>query len=117
MLWPWWNHDSRYMVELENLIMSHHFDAFEQAMQDAQQRVITAGMSGGNVHETIDTSTVIMASMSWAVQRIEASNAKLAKEMTGNGDSTVRDRIKKGGPAAGVGAAVVAVLAYLREFF
>ncbi len=95
----------------------NQFDAFEEAMQDAQQRVVTAGMSGGDVHETVDTSTVIMASMSWAVQRIEASNARLAKELTGNGDSSVKDRIKRGGPAAGAGAAVVAVLAYLREFF
>ncbi len=95
----------------------NQFDAFEEAMQDAQQRVITAGMSGGDVHETVDTPTVIMASMSWAVQRIEASNARLAKELTGNGDSTVKDRIKKGGPAAGLGAAVVAILAYVREWF
>ncbi len=95
----------------------NQFDAFEEAMQDAQQRVVTAGMSGGDVHETVDTPTVIMASMSWAVQRIEASNAKLAKELTGSGDSSVKDKIKKGGPAAGAGAAVVAVLAYLREWF
>lgn len=94
--------------------MSNQFDAFEQAMRDAEQRVINAGLSGGDVHKQVDSGTVIMASMSWAVRRIEASNVRLAKELTGNG-STVKDRIKKGGPAAGAGAAVVAILAYLRD--
>lgn len=98
--------------------MSHHFDAMQKVMEDAEEKVLTAGMSGGDVHAQVDSGTVMMATMSWAVREIKESNAKLAKELCNGGvDSTVRDRIKKGGPAAGLGAAVVAILAYVREWF
>ncbi len=97
--------------------MSNHFDAMREVMQDAEEKVLAAGLSGGDVHAQVDQATVMMATMSWAVREIKDSNVKLAKELTGNGDHTVRNRIKKGGPAAGAGAAVVAFLAYLREWF
>lgn len=97
--------------------MSNHFDAMKQVMQDAEEKVLSAGLSGGDVHAQVDQATVMMATMSWAVREIKESNVKLAMELTGNGESTVRDRIKKGGPAAGMGAAVVAILAYVREWF
>ncbi len=97
--------------------MANHFDPMQKVMQDAEEKVLAAGLSGGDVHAQVDQATVMMATMSWAVREIKDSNVKLAKELTGNGDSSVKDRIKKGGPAAGAGAAVVAVLAYLREFF
>ncbi len=96
--------------------MANHFDPMQKVMQDAEEKVLAAGLSGGDVHAQVDQATVMMATMSWAVREIKDSNVKLAKELTGSGDS-VRDKIKKGGPAAGAGAAVVAVLAYVREWF
>ncbi len=97
--------------------MSNHFDAMKEVMQDAEEKVLAAGLAGGDVHAQVDQATVMMATMSWAVREIKDSNVELAKELTGNGGASVKERIRKGGPAAGAGAAVVAVLAYLREFF
>jgi hypothetical protein len=95
--------------------MSHHFDPMEKAMQDAEQKVISAGLSGGDVHATVDQGTVMMATMSWAVREIKESNQKLAKELMG-GDDSVRGRIKKNGPAASIGALIVGAVAYLKDF-
>lgn len=95
--------------------MSHHFDAFEKAMQDAEQRVVNAGLSGGDVHATVDQGTVMMASVSWMVRKIEASNAKLAKEICGGGEDGMRGKIKRNGPAASIGALIVGAAAYLKD--
>ena len=76
--------------------MANYFDPMQKVMQDAEQQVIAAGMSGGDVHAKVDQATVMMATMSWAVREIKTSNAKLVKEVTGNADSTVKDRLKKG---------------------
>ncbi len=94
----------------------NHFDAMEKVMQDAEQRVLTAGLSGGEVHESVDWATIMMATMSWSVREIKDSNAKLAKELMGS-DASVKSRVKKHAPAAGAGAIIVGALGYLRDFF
>lgn len=96
--------------------MSRHFDPFEEVMRDAEEKVLRAGVAGGDEHAHVDQATIIMASMSWAVRRIEKSNAQLIKEINGNTDG-VKDKLKRHGPAAGIGAGIVALLQFLRDFF
>lgn len=89
-------------------------------MRDAERRVINAGIRGGNAHAEIDEATIIMATMSWAVREIKTSNEKLIREVC-NGNGNGKGRLRRNVPAAGVGAAVMggvmAVLAFLRDFF
>lgn len=96
--------------------MSHHFDPFDKAMEDAQKRIIAAGLAGGSNHEEVDIQTVIMGSMYWAVKHIEASNKALAEKIADKEEETMKDRIKRNGPAVSIGAVLVGALAFLKDW-
>ena len=91
------------------------FDPFEQVMRDAEERVLQAGISGGDDHEQVDQATIMMATMSWSVRKIQDSNKALVDKIVKEEQST-RERLKRSGPAAGFGALVVGAVAFIRDW-
>lgn len=96
--------------------MGQTFDPWEKIMERAQERVLQAGIRGGDVHEEVDQGTIIMATMGWAVGEIKESNHELAETLL-NGNGGRAAAIKRHGPAAGIGAGFVAIAQMIREFF
>lgn len=96
--------------------MGQPFDPWDKMIEHAQERVLQAGISGGNVHEEIDQATIIMATVGWAVNEIKDSNRELIKTF-GNGNGSRKEMIKRHGAGAGIGAGAVAILQMVREFF
>lgn len=95
--------------------MGQAFDPWDRMIEHAQERVLQAGISGGDVHEKIDQATIIMATVGWGVNEIKESNRELAQTLR-NGNGSRKELIKRHGAGAGIGAGAVAIVQMIREF-
>ena len=85
--------------------------------REAEQKVIAAGIAGGNAHETVDPTTINLAFLNWAIRSIQKSNEELAERLAPRIANGKRDLATKTAPAAGAGFGLGTLVTFLRDLF
>ena len=95
----------------------HTPDPMTRLAREAEQKVIAAGIAGGDAHDQVDQTTINLAFLNWAIRSIQKSNAELAERLAPKVANGKRDLTTKTAPAGGIGFGLGPLVPFLRDLF
>ena len=86
-------------------------EAFARLAQDAEDRIIDAGLSGGKVHDQIDATTIQLATSNWMLREIRRA---LREPLNPSTNGRIH-YLKRHGPSAGAGMGLASLVWWVLE--